>query len=130
MNPAMIGAKLLGLVLPADTARKFAPWGFALACILALLAVWGTFKLAWPVFDWFNDREAVAEDRAEANAEFTEKQLKAERDAGANKRARDAADAQTQKETDNAIDQADRDGRSAADDLWNGGLFDAPDEKR
>jgi len=130
MTPASIGAKLLGLVLPGATARKFAPLGFGLACILALLAVWAVFKLAWPVFDWFNDREAVAEDRAEANAEFTEKQLDAERAAGADKRSRDADDAQTQKELTDAIDQADRDGRSAADDVWDDGLFDAPDQKR
>ena len=98
--------------------------------ILALLLVWGMFKLAWPVFDWFNDREAVAEDRDKANAEFTKKQLDAERVAGAAKDARDADAAREQKELNDAIENADRDGRSAADDVWNGGLFDAPDDER
>lgn len=130
MTPASIGAKLLGLVLPADTARKLAPWGFGLACILAVLAALAVFKLAWPLFDWFNDREAVAEDRQKSNAEFTGKQLDAERAAGADKRERDAREAQERKELDDAIDQADRDGRSAADDLWADGLFDAPDDER
>lgn len=130
MTPATIGAKLLGLVLPIGTARKYAPFGFALACILALLAGLALFKLAWPVFDWFNDREAVAEDRDKANAEFTKKQLDAERAAGATKDARDAETARQQKELNDAIDQADRDGRSAADDAWNGGLFDQPEGQK
>lgn len=128
MTPASIGARLLGLVLPAQTARKFALPGFILAAALALLLGLGLFKAGWAAFDWFNDREAVEQDRRAANAEFAEKQLEAERGAGAAKRSRDARDAKTQEGLDDEVDEANRDGRSAADDVWNGGLFDTADD--
>lgn len=44
--------------------------------------------------------------------------------AGVGKAERDRIEAREQKELDDEVDQADADGRSAADDLWSGGLFD------
>lgn len=69
MTPASIGARLLGLFLPLETARKFALPGFILAALLALTAAWG----AWQAFDWFNDRDAVRDAANAANAEFRER---------------------------------------------------------
>lgn len=68
MKPAAIGARMLGLFLPVETARRFALPGFIAACVLALLAFWG----AWQAFDWFNDRAAVERAADRANADFAE----------------------------------------------------------
>lgn len=130
MSPARIGSALLGLAFTPQTARRFALPGFILAACLAGLLAFGLFKLGWGIFDWFNDREAIQQDRREANAEFAGKQIDAERAAGAGKHARDTAESETQEGLENEVDDADRNGRSAADDLWNGGLFDTEDEKR
>lgn len=53
------------------------------------------------------------QDNAEANAE-----------AGGRKVARDAKDREEQEGLEDDVDEADAAGRSAADDLWTGGLFD------
>ena len=44
--------------------------------------------------------------------------------AGLSKVERDRDEARKQEELKNAVDEADADNRSAADDVWNGGLFD------
>lgn len=102
-------------------------WLAALAAGIAILAAcaaaWGTFKL----WDKWDDRQAIEQDRAAANAELRAKQLEAERKAGEAKRDRDAADRQEQRELEDEIEDAGRAGRSAADDVWSGGLFDKQD---
>ncbi len=47
--------------------------------------------------------------------------------AGMSKAERDRIETREQKELDDEVDQADADGRSAADDVWSGGLFDDPE---
>lgn len=102
-------------------------WMAALVAVFAILAAcaaaWGTFKL-WGKWD---DRQAIEQDRAAANAELRAKQLEAERKAGGEKRDRDAADRQEQKDLEDEIEDAGRAGRSAADTVWSGGLFDEQD---
>lgn len=44
--------------------------------------------------------------------------------AGLSKHERDQAEVAEQKELEHDVDEADADGRTAADDAWNGGLFD------
>lgn len=114
-----IGAWLLGLVLPAQVARKFALPGFVLACVLLIVAGWG----AWQVFDWFNDRAAVAEDRAAHNARVNEDLRRAEGQAGRAKAERDRAEAEQQDELEDTIDDHEDAGSSPADDVW-GSVFD------
>lgn len=123
MTPADLGARLLGLALPAETARRFAFPGFVLACLLALLLAVGAAKLGWGLFDWFNDRQAVAEDRAEHNARVEADLRQAEGAAGRDKADRDRADALEQDELEDLTDDAEAAGDSPADAVW-GGLFD------
>jgi hypothetical protein len=115
-----IGMKILRLVGKTDAPR----WMAAAAAVFAILtlcgATWGVLA-AW---DWWDDRQAVNDDRAKSNAEFRAKQLEAERSAGGLKRERDAAEDEEQEELEDEVEEAGRDGRSAADDLWDGGLFD------
>lgn len=126
MTPRAIGSGLMGLFgIKVDLARKLAVPGFILAVLLALGACWGMFK-AW---DWWDDRQAVQEDRTKANAEFAEDVLEAERTARAEKDARDEKERKANDALEDAIDEADRAGRSAADDVWNCGLFGEADEE-
>jgi hypothetical protein len=102
--------------------RSLTPLGIVLAVLAALaLAVGG-----WKSFDWFNDREAVQEDRDAHNAAVNADLRVAEGAAGGAKAARDIADAAEQDELEDMTDEADDAGDSPADDIWNGGLFDAP----
>lgn len=114
MTPITIGAKLLGLVLPVDLARKFALPGFILACLLLAGAAWG----AWEVFDHFNDRAAVQKDRTAHNAQVNADLRKAEGAAGRRKAERDRADDAENDELEDVIDEAHDNGTSPADTVW------------
>lgn len=86
MTPASIGAGLLGTVLPRPAARKFALAGFILACLLAVGAAVGAFKL----WDWWDDRKAVSAAVTKANNETLTRTIEAN-EAAANERLGDAA---------------------------------------
>ena len=105
--------------LSQRVARLLAPLAAALAALALLAALWGAFQ-AW---DWWDDRQAVEDDRNAANAEFRERQVKAERKAGGDKAARDAAEAERQRDLQEELDDANQAGGTGADTVW-GGLFD------
>lgn len=106
--------------LGARAAKLWAVVVAALAVVALLTALWGI----WQAIDWWDDRQAVNADRDAANAEFLERQVKAEREASAAKADRDRSEAAEQDELEDEVDDAQSHGRSAADDVWDGGLFD------
>lgn len=120
-----IGAKLLGLVGLRDrwTGTQGAV-AQVIALVVAVALLLMVVRLLWGAFDYFNDRDAVERATNEANAEFNERQVEVEREVGADKAARDKADAAAQDDLQEEVDEADRNGDSAADSVWNGGLFD------
>lgn len=111
----------------------FARWGagtrlsrilaWVVAGIAAIALLW-LLGLIFGAFDWWDDRQAVQADRATGNADFRERQLEAERDAGAAKEARDSAEAAKQEQLKDLVDEAQSNGGSAADDVWDNGLWD------
>lgn len=117
---AMIASLLASRGLSQRTAQRLAP----LAAIVLLIALcglgWGVFK-AW---DWWDDRQAVQADRDAANAAFRARQIEAERKAAKAKALRDQQDAGKRSQLEDRVDEADRNSDSAADDVWNGGLWD------
>lgn len=106
-----ISAWLAGMGLSESISRKVAV-GVLIVGVALLVAVSGALWLH------FHDKGVIEADRAEANAEFRGRQVEAEREAGAAKHARDAADAAEQDEMEGMVDEAQADGRSAADDVW------------
>lgn len=102
MTPADIGAKLLGLALPAATARRLAPLGLGLAILLALGLAWG----AWQAFDWFNDRDAVRDAVNEANSDFAKDKDEATGAADIESGERRAAVDAQMRTTEELIDEA------------------------
>lgn len=127
IDPADIGFRILdGVGVPASAARRFAPLGFAIALLALLAAVWGLFQAGWAVFDWWNDRAAIENATGKANAEFRERQIEVERAAGSDKDDRDAADQAAQRDLEKELDDAEKSGDSAADDVWAGGLWANP----
>lgn len=127
LKPADIGFRVLDAVgVPGALARRLAPLGFAIALLALLAAFYGLFRAGWAVFDWWNDREAVEQATAEANARALERQLGAEREAGAAKDDRDTAAAAEQQDLERKLDDANQDGDSGADAVWNGGLWTNP----
>jgi len=118
MNPAAIGSRLLGLALPEAVARRFALVGFAIACVLLAGAIYA----AWQAFDWFNDRDAVADATNEANADFAED---FDQVTGAADVADDAANAEHAAEirkTEELIDEALKLGCTVSDYLHTNGV--------
>lgn len=69
------------------------------------------------------DHSVVENANNKANAEFREKQLEVERELGAEKDARDAADEAGVAAEQEKVDEAEADGRTAADDVW-GSMWD------
>lgn len=59
--------------LSERAAKVAAPFVAALAVLVILTALWGS----WQVFDYFNDRAAVKQDRIEANNKAMKAQLEA-----------------------------------------------------
>lgn len=106
----------------SDAAKRLAP----VAAILLLLALYGVLRIGFQAWDWWDDRQAVQADRDAGNAEFRKRQIGAERGAGAAKGKRDRADAENQNKLEGRIGEANRNGTTAADDVWNGGLWDQP----
>ncbi|GAA0749478.1 hypothetical protein [Sphingomonas trueperi] len=96
--------------------RRPVAWLMALGLAIVLL---GLFWGGWRAFDWFNDRQAVQRDRTAAQAEMGQRQIRAERSAGAARDARDAAARQQQQELKEKGDAALRDGRSPWDAVAN-----------
>lgn len=127
INPADIGFRILAAVgVPAPLALRLAPLGIAIALLALLAASYGLLRAGWAVFDWWNDREAVEQATAEANVKALDRQLKAEREAGAGKETRDAAGRAGQQVLEGKLDDAKQDGSSGADAVWNGGLWTDP----
>lgn len=79
-------------------AKKLAPFAAIAAAFAFLGLLWG----AWQVFDHFNDRAAIEQDKLESNNAMLEEQLKAQ-DAAAAERLRNA---DTNRETERAFDDA------------------------
>lgn len=94
-----LGTKLLLAFGASDAlAKRLAPLG-ALAGFLAILSLlWA----AWQVFDHFNDRAAIEQDKLESNNAVLEEQLTAQ-DAAAAERLRNA---DTNRETERAYEDA------------------------
>lgn len=113
-------SRVTGMGVPA----RLAPWVAGIAAIALLWALWG----AWQAFEWFNDREAIEDATNASNAEFREKQLEVEREVGRDKAARDSANDDHDREMEGTIDDARANGSTAADDLWNGGLWADPED--
>lgn len=106
-NPAMTVAH----------ARRLA----TIATILGAAVVAGLAFAAWLAFHDAGVREETNLRRD--NADLTAN-ANANEGAGLSKVERDRAEDIEQKELENAVNEADAAGRSAADDAWNGGLFD------
>jgi hypothetical protein len=84
--------------LKETLAKRLAPFA-AIAAALALLpALWGAFQ----VWDWFDDRAAIEQDKLEANNAMLEEQLKAEETAAAER----LRNAETNRETERAYEDA------------------------
>lgn len=81
--------------LAESAAKKVAPW--AAAALFALLVVAG-----WSIFDHFNDRAAIEQDRLESNVEQLEGQVAADTKAADQR----MADLQAQQEQEKALDNA------------------------
>ncbi len=115
----------------------FARWGVAqrlqrplgyLVLGIGLIALLGVL---WAIFDRKNDEAAVTAAIAPANAAFREEQIVAEREAGAAKATRDAADVGDQRDLERKADEATRTGSSSLDAVWDDGLWgSAPGEDR
>lgn len=123
MKLADIGFRALSLVgVPAEAARRLAPLGALLALMLASGAIWGAFKL----WDWWDDRAAIEAATNKANAEFLERQVAAERKAGAAKDERDDGNEAAQDDLEKDLNDASKAGDTGADAVWNGGLWADP----
>lgn len=95
----MIFATLLARFGVADAlAKKLAPFAAIAAAFAFLGLLWG----AWQVFDHFNDRAAIEQDKLESNNAMLEEQLKAQ-DAAAAERLRNA---DTNRDTERAYEDA------------------------
>ena len=107
----------------------FARWGLAgrvgklLVALTLLAAAIGVLVAAGGLWLHFHDKAVIASDRAESEAVFRERQIAAERKAGAAKVERDTATRESIQRTQEECDEADRRGGSCLDAAW-GGLFD------
>ncbi|KPH59198.1 hypothetical protein [Novosphingobium sp. ST904] len=117
---AWLVSGLIHAGLAQAQAKRFAPW-VALALFFALL---GLSVVIFRLWDFQDDKEAITVDRNAARAEFQERQINAERAAGAAKVERDRAAAAKQDKLEDKIDDARAHGGTAADDVWNNGLWD------
>lgn len=118
MNPLVpVRTALSAMDVPTRVVAWLAP---VLLSLAAAAALYGGFQL----WDWWDDRQAVSDDRDKANAEALEKQVKAERKAGAEKAERDAEDRRNLEELENEAEAAADRGDPPADAVWNSGLFD------
>lgn len=104
---------LIARGLGERAAKRLAVVGAALAAIALLVALWA-------IYDHFNDKSAVREALAPAEATFRAEQIEAERAAGAAKAARDSADDRSQQDLQEKADEAKRTGGSSLDAVWNG----------
>lgn len=92
------------------------------ACLILLgivLLVGGA--LLW---DHFDDRAVEREVNLERDNRDLRANAEANETAGLSKVERDIRESAEQEELTDEVDEADAAGRSAADDLWDGGLFD------
>lgn len=83
-------------------------WAYGIAAALLALALWQLSAPIRAVFDWFNDREAVAKHEAKVTAQVTETVLEAERAANRNEDRRRVIRDRQADELDTAIDEAAR----------------------
>lgn len=95
---SFIVALLVRLGLADAAARKFAP----LAAVAGVLAILGLLWAAWGVFDHFNDRAAIKQDRLESNNAVLEARIEAA-EAAAKEQLRNAM---TNRETKEALEDA------------------------
>lgn len=117
MTPADIGARVLALALPIESARRLAPLGLLLAALLIVGAGWA----GWRVFDHFNDRDAVRDAVNEANAEFAEGFSRASGRADVASQDRRAQFEARRRTTQELIDDALENGCAVGDYLASGG---------
>lgn len=113
---------LLRFGLSKASAERLAPLAAVLSAVVLVGLLWGGFR----VWDWQDDRKAIQADRNAANANFKNRQVEAERKAGAAKRARDREDQSNIDKLEGRVDEANKQGGTAADDVWTGGLWDEP----
>ncbi|MFC0683238.1 hypothetical protein [Novosphingobium clariflavum] len=111
---------LVRLGVGESRAKYLAPVSIVLAVLVACAALWGVFQL-WDAAD---DRRAIEAAQAKAGAEFQARQIAAERNASAAKAHRDREEAARQNKMEVRVDEASKHGGSAADDVWNSGLWD------
>ena len=76
------------------------------------------------LWDHFDDRAVEREVNLERDNRDLRANAEANETAGLSKVERDTREGAEQEELTDEVDEADAAGRSAADDLWNGGLFD------
>jgi len=98
-------------------AKRLATAGLILLGIVLLIGG----VLLW---DHFDDRAVEREVNLERDNRDLHANAEANETAGLSKVERDTRESAEQKELIDEVDEADAAGRSAADDLWNGGLFD------
>lgn len=121
-------AMLVRAGLSQGRAAALAPWVAGMALIALVAALWAVSAPVRGLIDHFNDRKAVEEATNAANAEFRERQLEVEREAGHAKAGRDSANDRHQQELEDLIDDARANGTTAADDAWNNGLWTDPED--
>ena len=76
------------------------------------------------LWDHFDDRAVVREVNLERDNRDMRANAEANEAAGLSKVERDTCESAEQEELTDEVEEADAAGRSAADDLWSGGLFD------
>lgn len=104
---AGVVAWLISKGVPEQFARPLLILTIVLAAIPLLLAIKGCY-----------DRSVVEDATNKSNAEFRENQIEIERELGGEKDRRDTADAAEVAAEEEKVDEAEADGRSAADDVW------------
>jgi hypothetical protein len=98
-------------------AKRLATGGLILLGIVLLVGG----VLLW---DHFDDRAVERKVNLERDNRDLRANIEANETAGMSKVERDTRETAEQEELTDEVDEADAAGRSAADDLWNGGLFD------
>ncbi len=87
----MIAGPLMALAARTGATGRAQGVVAVVIAIVALIALCGAGAGIWKGIDWLNDRKAVADHVARQNAERAQRQLAAERKAGAGHDARGAA---------------------------------------
>lgn len=111
----MIAGPLLALAARTGATGRMQRVVAVVIAIVSLIALCGALAGIWKGLDWLNDRRAVADHVARQNADKVQRQLKAERKAGAAHDARGAAITNETQAMEGKAHEAHRNRRSPLD---------------